>query len=159
MRYPHLHSTELSEPPEFPAVRWSSVVSLCAAVKRRTGASSWYDRHAKRVHFGYTRPDGDIALTPLSLGLKEAATGLTCDSCDAQDEIVRLLKMGQLPASVKERWRRNADKAETHDRQEELGSTIDGSMREVEQKVDYEYRKHSMGSKHRKAALVGGRKE
>ncbi len=159
MKYPHLHSTELGEPPEFPAVRWPSVARLCRVVKRRTGASSWYDRHSKKIHFGYVRPDGDIALTPLSVGLREAATGLTGDGCDTEDEIVRLLKMGQLPAGVKDRWRKNAEASEKHDRSEAMGNTIEGSMHEVEQRVDHEYRMHTMGSKHRKAALVGGLKE
>lgn len=152
MQYDHLHLAEHGEPPDFPAVSWKRVQAFCAAVKRRTGASAWFDRNSKRMHFGYTKTDGTFALTALSIGLREAVAGMD------EDDIVRLLQMGKLPPSLKDRWNKSRRDAEKHEESEQIGVAIDAASREADVAVEREYERHTMGKHFRRSHLVSGLK-
>lgn len=158
--YDHLHNAEHGRPPDFPDVSWKRVQTFCRAIKRRTGASAWYDRHSRRLHYGYTRPDGTFQLTALSSTLSEAVTGLVPDMelGSSEDQIVRLLQMGKLPAGVKDRWHKGREKAKAHEKRELLGRSVEAASRAADDAVEREYERYTMGKHYRRSTSFSGLK-
>lgn len=154
----HLHSVDRGEPPDFPYPSWRSAQRFCASVKRRTGASAWFDRDTRRFYFGYHRTDGTFDLTALSVVYRELSTGLAGDGSSSEENIVRMLQMAKLPVSRKDRMAAAVKAESDHERSEELGRSVESASREADVQVERQYERHTMGKHFRRSHLVSGLK-
>lgn len=165
MKWKHLKHIGEHMPRWFDNAHLSRVRSVCAAVKRRTGADAWVDVRWAELCFGYVHPiDGDVRL-PFSCKLfKNQARTVACrfdplTDDYAEDDIVRFLNYAKAPEHLKESWRKAHETTRENERKSVQERDVGEATERAFENMEKAYDRHKMGRHYRGRAFVNGTKE
>ena len=163
MKWKHLKPIAGSQPSWLAGTHLSRVRSVCAAIKRRTGADAWIDARWGEVCFGYETAGGNVSL-PFSCKLFKDRSRQTPDYLDpvtstwSEDSIVDLIHIARVDPRKKAQWAASWEKMRKQEEVNEKEQAMDDGVREAMKMTEKSYQHHTMGRHYKGRAAVNGLK-
>lgn len=142
------------------------VVGLAEEVRRRTGASTWYDLARGSIVFGYRRRGGRRALAfSVPMFKRSNRSCVTANKCDPTtgdllgvEEIVYALSLGRVNPKLKDRWAATVRERAAHEMARKHDRDFEARLPDAMARTRRMAERYAMGRHYKGRAVVNGLK-
>lgn len=137
--YPNIQSVDLPCA-RYDEIHLAAMRALAAGVRKRTGASAWFDTKRDKICFGWSRPDGDISIVvdfrvfrspwPERSGPDYFRNEIN------EDSIVHCLNLAKVDPRLKAKWKAISDALQKQQEERYKASALDGVEGDIKHRLN-----------------------